>query len=243
MRVAIVSDVHGNLTALEALIADLRETSPDLVVQGGDLAASGSRPAEVIDAIRDRGWAGVVGNTDEMLWNPQGLEDLRARVPALRPLVDTLFEIARLTAERIGPARLEWLRALPYRWAGEDITVVHASPDTLWRSPLPDSPDEDLAGAYGGLGTSRVVFGHIHRPFVRTIAGLTVANSGSVSLAYDGDPRAAYALVDDDEITIRRVAYDVEREAQQLVEMRYPMAEWIGSILRSGRYVEPPSTT
>jgi putative phosphoesterase len=239
MRVAVISDIHGNLTALEAVVADLRHTSPDLVVQGGDLAASGSRPAQVIDAIRALGWPGVVGNTDEMIWDPQGLEDLRARVPALRSLVDTLFEVARLTSDLIGPARQEWLRSLPYRWSGEDITVVHASPDTLWRSPSVESPDEDLIGTYAGLGSDTVVYGHIHRPFVRTVAGLTVANAGSVSLSYDGDPRASYALVDDGEVTIRRVAYDIEREARQLVEMGYPMAEWIGSILRTGTYVAP----
>src|SRR5204862_2817407 len=125
------------------------------------------------------GWPGVVGNTDEMLWNSQGLEDLRARVPALRPLVDSLFEVARLTSEALGPARLDWLRALPYRWSDADLTVVHASPDTPWRSPSAESPDEDLAVTYAGLGTNTVVFGHIHRPFVRTVAGLTVANSGS----------------------------------------------------------------
>ena len=241
MRVAVVSDIHGNLTALEAVLADLRDTAPDLVVQGGDLAASGSRPAEVIDAIRDLGWPGVVGNTDEMLWNGAGLENLRARVASLRALVDSLFEVARITADVIGPARLAWLRSLPSRWSGEDVTVVHASPDTLWRSPSVESPDEDLAGTYAGLGTATVVYGHIHRPFVLTVAGLTVANSGSVSLSYDGDPRASYALVDEDGVAIRRVAYDIEREARQLVQMRYPMADWIGTLLRTGTYVPPPA--
>jgi len=241
MRVAVVSDIHGNLAALEAVIADLEDASPDLVVQAGDLAASGSQPAEVIDRIRDLDWPGVVGNTDEMLWSPDGLNDLRDRVPALRALVESLFTVARLTAGTIGTSRLDWLRALPYRWSGEGVTVVHASPDSLWRSPSLQSPDEDLAGVFGGLGTDTVVFGHIHRPFVRTVAGLTVANAGSVSLSYDGDPRASYALVEDGEVTIRRVTYDVEREARQLVGMRYPMAEWIGSILRTGRYSPPPA--
>ena len=240
MRIAVVSDIHGNLTAFQAVLADLRETAPDLVVQGGDLAASGSRPAEVIDTIRGLNWPGVAGNTDEMLWDRTGLDDLAGRSPALRPLVDQLREVAAVTAAAIGTDRLEWLHGLPYRWSSEDLTVLHASPDTLWQSPSVESPDEDIVGTYAGLGTSRVVFGHIHRPFVRTVSGLTVANSGSVSLAYDGDPRAAYAVVDDEEITIRRVAYDVEREARQLVEMRYPLAEWIGALLRTGRYSPPP---
>ena len=72
-----------------------------------------------------------------------------------------------------------------------------------------------------------MVYGHIHHPFVRRLPLLTVANAGSVSLSYDGDPRAAYALVDDGEITIRRVEYDIEREARDLAAVRFPFASWI----------------
>ena len=89
-------------------------------------------------------------------------------------------------------------------------------------------------------GSPRVVYGHIHHPFVRRLPSLIVANAGSVSLSYDGDPRAAYALVDDGEITIRRVEYDIEREVRDLVEIQYPFASWIASMLRSGTFVPPP---
>src|SRR5437870_10090875 len=84
MRLAVLSDIHGNLTAFEPVLADLKSVvAPDLVVHGGDLAANGARPAEIVDAIRDLGWPGVCGNTDEMLWRP---ELLSARVHgALRP--------------------------------------------------------------------------------------------------------------------------------------------------------------
>jgi len=66
MRTAIVSDIHGNRTAFEAVLADLRQTSPDLILHGGDLADNGSSPVEILDCIRDLGWQGVVGNTDEI---------------------------------------------------------------------------------------------------------------------------------------------------------------------------------
>jgi predicted phosphodiesterase len=83
MRIAVLSDVHGNLTALEAVVADLTATSPDLVVHGGDLVG-GSRNAEVIDLVRDCGWPGVYGNAEEMLWMPeQGhRKRSRSRVPS-----------------------------------------------------------------------------------------------------------------------------------------------------------------
>src|SRR3989442_10258227 len=67
MRIAILSDVHGNRTAFEAVLADLGQTSPDLILHGGDLADGGASPAEIVDRIRDLGWQGVLGNTDEML--------------------------------------------------------------------------------------------------------------------------------------------------------------------------------
>ena len=85
MRIAIVSDIHGNRTAFEAVLADLRHTSPDLILHGGDLADGGASPVEIVDRIRDLGWQGVVGNTDEMLFMPESLEEFAkaiAQAPA-----------------------------------------------------------------------------------------------------------------------------------------------------------------
>lgn len=239
MRIAIVSDVHGNLSALEAVVADLRTVSPDLVVQGGDLVGSGSRPAEVIDLIRDRNWPGVFGNTDEMLWAPERLTET-LKSPQLRGLRDTLLnKIVPATRAAIGEYRLAWLRELPMTWSQDSLSVMHASPGNVWRSPLPDAPDEELERTYGRLGGTAVVYGHIHRSFVRQLRAMTVANSGSVSLSYDGDPRASYAVVDDGKIAIRRVSYDIEEEVGRLMQIRYPQADWIAQMLRTGAYVPP----
>ena len=76
MRIAIVSDIHDNLTAFEAVLADLREASPDLVLHGGDLVSGGSSPADVVDCVRDLGWRGVFGNTDEAIARPETLEEI-----------------------------------------------------------------------------------------------------------------------------------------------------------------------
>src|ERR1700749_2062570 len=75
MRIAIVSDIHGNRTAFEAVLADLRQTAPDLIFHGGDLADGGSSPVEIIDRIRDLSWPGISGNTDEMLFRPASLTE------------------------------------------------------------------------------------------------------------------------------------------------------------------------
>jgi putative phosphoesterase len=184
MRLAVVSDIHGNLTALEAVIADLRKVNPDLVVHAGDLVASGFRPAEVLDRIRELGWPGVYGNTDEMLWMPERLSELRLRDPQRQALREVLFnEIAPFTRGALGEERIDWLRHLPQKWHGDSVAVLHASPEDLWRAPLAGASDEELTKVYSSLGVSLVVYGHIHRPYVRTLPDLTVANCGSVSLS------------------------------------------------------------
>jgi putative phosphoesterase len=240
MRIAIVSDIHGNLTALEAVIADLKKTAPDRILQGGDLAASGWRPAEVVDRIRDLGWPGVLGNTDEMLWAPERQAQLEEKAPRLRSLFQLIFgSIAPATCERLGDERIAWLRSLPAEWREERLLLLHAAPHNLWRAPLKTAADEEFAATYGSLGAAMVIYGHIHTPFVRSLPGMTVANTGSLSLSYDGDPRASYLLLEDGAVTIRRVEYDVESEVRGLLESKYPCAAWIGEILRQGKYVPP----
>ena len=194
MRIAVLSDIHGNLTALDAVAADLRQTSPDLVFHGGDLADAGSRPADVLDYIRDRAWAGVMGNTDQMLVAPASLEEFEDASSSPRTIWNAVRVIACATRQRLGDARLAWLTTLPQIVQHESFALVHASPRNCRLAPAESASDADLELIYGSLGNSVVVFGHVHRPSVRTLAGSveTVVNAGSVGLSYDGDPRASY---------------------------------------------------
>jgi len=107
MRIAIVSDIHGNRTAFEAVLADLRQTSPDLILHGGDLADFGTSPADIVDRIRDLGWRGVVGNTDEILSRPESLRDFAKESPQLEALFAALEEMAAATREALGKERLD----------------------------------------------------------------------------------------------------------------------------------------
>jgi putative phosphoesterase len=239
MRVAIVSDIHGNRRAFDAVVNDLRQVSPDRVLHGGDLAYGGAHSAEIIDAIRTYGWPGVRGNTDEMLWAPQQVVDLANRQPKLKPLLDRIQAAIPITCDWIGEERLSWLRDLPLRHTEGDITLVHAGPDDTWWSPMANATDEELQSAYGPLKTPALVYGHIHHPYIRSLPGMTVANSGAVSLSYDGDWRASYLVVDGKDVSIRRVEYDVESEANDLLNSGFPNAEWQTRILRAGRYCPP----
>jgi predicted phosphodiesterase len=237
MRVAIVSDIHGNRTAFEAVLSDLRGTSPDLVLHGGDMADTGSSPGEIVDRVRDLGWNGVLGNTDEMHTRPAALEEFASGSPAPPSLWAAIREMAAATQAALGEDRVAWMRTLPRTICHERLTLLHASPESLWRSPGPEASEEEIERVYGRLHSPIVVFGHIHRPFLRTcyspVGELLIINTGSVSLSYDGDARASYLLLDNWKPSIRRVEYDVEREIDLLSTSGLPYSGWVARTLRS----------
>src|ERR1700694_3663262 len=154
MRTAIVSDIHGNRTAFEAVVADLRHTSPDLVLHGGDLADGGASPVEIVDRIREFGWQGVVGNTDELLFRPESLQEFASSLPSLKPLFAAVEEMAAATRDWLGEERLAWLRDLPRVQIRGQMILVHASPESLWRAPSADTGDAELEATYGSSGHS-----------------------------------------------------------------------------------------
>ncbi len=180
MRFAIVSDIHDNLTAFRAVLADLREAAPDLVLHGGDLFSGGYRPADVVDCVRDLGWRGVFGNTDAAVARPATLEEFAAQSPAPQSLWDAVREMTAFTREALGEERIAWLDGLPSVLIHPPVALVHASPADAWRSPLAGATDSELELIYSPLGQAVAVYGHIHQPFVRNTAELTVINSGSV---------------------------------------------------------------
>jgi putative phosphoesterase len=219
MRIAIVSDVHGNLTALEAVLAELADQKPDLVVHGGDLAFNGPRPAECVDRIRELGWPGVRGNMDE------ALETHRGRHASI--------DWAR---ERLGEDGTRWLQEQPMEWRrGGELALVHAVPGDLWKAIGPETGDAELREIYGPLAARLAVYCHIHRPYVREIGDLIVANTGSVGLPFDGDTRAAFLLVSDGRLETRRVAYDVERAVSEVEASGHPDAANIARIYRTAQ--------
>jgi predicted phosphodiesterase len=232
MRIAIVSDIHGNRTAFAAVLADLKQTVPDVILHGGDLADTGASPAEIVDRIRDLGWQGVVGNTDEMLFMPESLQNFANQSPQLQPLFAVIEEMAAASREALGEERLAWLRGLPRTQIRGPMALVHASPDTTWRAPAPEASDAELEAIYRPLGPPIAVYAHIHRAYIRDVSGMTVVNTGSVGLSYDGDRRAAYLLLDESNPSIRRVEYDVDRELRALADCGLPHSDWVAKTLQ-----------
>jgi len=239
MRIAVLSDIHGNRRAFEAVLADLRQVAPDLVVHGGDLAAGGAHPAEIIDQVRSLGWPGVCGNTDEMLWAPERLTEFSDANPKIANILAMVQETIAPTVASMGKERLRWLQSLPPLYSHEGFALVHASPGDLWRAPMPNASDDELRNTYKSLNAPLAVYGHIHCPFVRRLPGMTIVNTGSVSQSYDGDTRASYLVIDGEELNIRRVEYDVRDEVEDLLRSGLPHAGWMARILLAGKYCAP----
>lgn len=205
---------------------------------GGDLADGGSSPGEIADRIRDLGWLGVAGNADEIHTRPESLDEFAGQSKAPPELWIAVREMAAFTRERLGAGRIGWLAGLPSVLVHPAMTLVHATPGDMWRAPGPEAADGELESAYADLAGPVVVYGHIHRPFVRAIAGdgqrrRVIANSGSAGLPYDGDPRAAYLVLEDGKPVIRRVEYDVEAEVRALAASGLPRWEWVAAMLRT----------
>jgi putative phosphoesterase len=235
MRIAILSDIHGNLTAFEAVLADIRLASPDLVLHGGDLADSGSSPVDIIDHIRTLGWQGVMGNTDEMLVQPESLEDFASQSSAEPAIWEAIRKIASATRAVLGEERLSWLSRLPSVHKQDTFALVHATPQSCWRAPSPEATDAELETTYAQLDRPIVVYGHTHRPSIRNMPNTIklLINTGSVGLPYDGDPRASYLLLEGTTPSIRRVEYDVDKELRALASCGLPGANWTAKMLRT----------
>lgn len=219
MRIAILSDVHGNLPALESVMSDIEAQSPDEVWCGGDIAFFGPWAAECIEVIRDTGWPTVRGNTDVWITgDPQGLTD-----EAQRSFMTTMAE-----AHSISSADAAWLLGLPIGHSGPgSILLVHASPESPFDAPMPDAPAADFSIYLDKA--SVVVYGHVHRAFARRLAdGTLVCNPGSVGLPSDGTT-ASYLLIDADGpeflLRHRRVEFDRTAAAARARAVGGPIGE------------------
>ena len=245
MQVAVISDTHGNLPALEAVLAELDATGPyDEIVMAGDFAYGGPFPAECVELIRERGFRAVRGNTDEFIVEmatggarpAYAVEEHQRHSAAAQ-------EIDRWIVDRLSRAQVEFLADLPLQvnvpdTRGESMAVVHATP---WSSHPPLLQDAPLALARDVLdaaGTLVLVYGHIHVQYERRLNGGLIAAVGSVGLPFDGDQRAAYAVVtsnvDGWSVGFRRVAYDVEAAIAATLRSGVPNADGFAATLRHG---------
>ncbi len=214
---ALLYDIHGNLPALEAVLADARA---DRFLLGGDYALFGPWPVETIAALRglpNATW--IRGNGERWTASPDQAPDnhvVQGAIAACR--------------EAVGPRLVEQLAALQEQAVLDGTRYCHASPVSDVRSFMPE-PAEDEQELLAGVPEHRLIFGHTHLPFRRPSSeGIELINPGSVGMPFDGDQRAAYALLHEDgSVEHRRVAYDHAASAAA-VRRRFDGAGWTETV-------------
>jgi putative phosphoesterase len=206
---ALLYDVHGNLPALEAVLADADDAGAERFVLGGDYAEFGAWPAETVERLRELDATWIRGNVERWAADPDA-DDVPEQ---MRPAVIRGREL-------LGEDVVTELAALPEQVVAEGVRYCHASPvsDTRGFSSVADESDAELLA---DVDERRVVFGHTHVQFSRTTGdGVELVNPGSVGIPLDGDHRSAYALVTDDRaIEMRRVDYDYQASADAVREL------------------------
>ncbi|MBI5877516.1 MAG: metallophosphoesterase family protein [Chloroflexi bacterium] len=208
MRIAIFSDTHGNLPALEAVLADMRRQGAfDLTVMAGDLAMLGPRPAETVDLVRSLNCPVLTGNTDRYLVKGGS-----------HPFI-------AWTVAQLGAKRIAYLSRLPFAYSvqpapGRELLIFHATPRDLEDDLSPKRSDDELAARIAGTSADVLAFGHVHVAYRRTIGTQTLFDIASAGYPRDGDQRAAYGIAewtrDGWTLAHRRVAYDIDLVAGDL---------------------------
>lgn len=216
LRIALFSDVHGNLSALEAVLAAIAGHAPvQLTVAAGDHAIIGPRPAETWDRLQQAGCLCIMGNEDEVLW------DTPHELGAGSPYMAIMRARLGSTVLDLGEQRLAAMQAMPRSLRlspapGQGLLVVHANLHGLYGYALsPDLTDDELERLYGGAGAAIVCCGHFHAPSVRPWRDTLLVNVASVSLPKDEQPLAAYTLLEWDgqwSVAQYRVPYDTAAE-------------------------------
>jgi predicted phosphodiesterase len=245
MRCALISDIHGNLPALEAVLVDIAARSFDALYHLGDLVGYAPWPNEVVELIASSGIAGVAGNYDSTVaaaYKHCGCryEDPLQEALSHRSYAWTLAHVTDATRRRLAalPFRLD-IRAGGGHQAGSHLTLVHGTPvlnTVYWTEDRTDEFASEMASRAGARPGDIVAFGHTHLPWHRAAGGVHFVNTGSVGRPKDGDWRAGYASVTfgggDVEVEFVRVAYDVERAAAAIESSDLP--DEFAQFLRSG---------
>ncbi len=218
---ALIYDVHGNLAALEAVLADAREQGATGYLIGGDVALFGPRPVETVARLRElQGATWLRGNGER--WTA---------APGDAPEGDPVQGAIAFARSALGGDVVRELAALPESAAiDRRARAWHGSPVSDVRSFLPQAGDDEDE-MLRDVAERRLVFGHTHLPFRRTTQhGIELINPGSVGMPFDGDPRAAYAVLrPDGEVVHRRAAYD-HMAAATLLRAEHAQAAWAATV-------------
>ncbi len=238
MRLAVFSDIHGNLQGAEAVLSDIEKRGADLVWCGGDLVGYGANPGEVVDLIRSRGIPTIMGNYDD------GIGYFRIACGcdyADEAAMERGQQSIAWTKGHTSEQQRAYLRNLPYRLhreiEGRQVVLVHGSPSRLNEYLLANVADDVFQAHLDATRADVLIFGHTHKPFHKVLCGKHLVNSGSAGKPKHGNPNATYVLLDitsqDVAVEIVEVPYDYEAAARAIEATDLPKE--FARMLREGR--------
>ncbi|MDG5786939.1 metallophosphoesterase family protein [Evansella sp. AB-P1] len=238
MKIAFISDIHGNAIALDAVLQDIHNKNVDKIIVLGDISYRGPEPKRALDIIRSLKTDVIKGNADE--WVVRGIKE--GEVP--EKAREMMTKERDWIVSKLDEQDLNYLKTLPKEHSIQltdniSIQVFHATPNSLFEVVLPDEDAEEIKEKMMGQNDASIyLYGHIHQPYVRYIQGKVIANVGSVGLPFDGLPQASYMLVEEKEgqfnITNQRVKYDIEKVVKQYHDLAYPNATFMSQVIRNG---------
>jgi putative phosphoesterase len=223
MAVAIVTDIHANLPALEAALARIDELGIDRVYSGGDLVGYGPHPNEVCALIAERAIPTIYGNYDYAI--ARDLDDCGCAyvTPHDRELGQ---QSVAWTLANTDQRSKDFMRPLPFDLrfdvGDRSVHLVHGSPRKVNEYLFEDKPARLYERLAAAEDAHTLVFGHTHKPWIREYGGVVFVNCGSVGKPKDGDPRAAFAVLDPDGARIERVEYDAAAVAREVAAAGLP---------------------
>jgi len=244
--IALISDIHANLPALDAVLRDIESREVDGLYHLGDLVGYAPWPNEVVSLLSARGITGVSGNYDSTVGNEYKHCGCRYEDPRQEELSHLSFgwTVRASSAEtkaalRALPFRID-LRPLGGHSAGPTVVLVHGTPTlntVYWTADRSDDFCLKMAGMAGLKSGDLIAFGHTHLPWHRVVDGIHFVNTGSVGRPKDGDARAGYSILDigaDGAVEVQhvRVAYDVSRAAAAIRASTLPKE--FGAYIESG---------
>ena len=228
MKIAVFSDIHGNVEALKNVLKDVSTQNPDHVFCLGDLVGYGPRPNEVIEIVREAHIPTVMGNYDEGVGYEKG--DCGCAYVTDEEKKDGAVSIL-WTTNKVTANNKEFLRELhekiEFEANGYKVLLVHGSPRRINEYLYEDRPERSLTHMLESVDADVILCGHTHKPYHRGVGNIHLINDGSVGKPKDGDPRACYALITLEEkvsVEFRRVSYPVEEVASEIIEAGLPSA-------------------
>lgn len=236
MTIGLIADIHGNIQALEAVLAALSEV--DVILCAGDVVAYGANPNAVIARLKEAGIPSVAGNYDDAVAWDKAKASRKASSPRNEPLKQAALDWCK---QAIRADSKQYLRGLPWRlhyhFAGKSLSVIHAGLDFLDEWLVPED-EALLAEVATRLQSDVVVLAHSHRAFSINVADTLFINPGAVGRALDGDVRASYAVLELPSLELRhhRVSYNIKETLEAIRRSHLPsgMARDIALLMKHG---------